>query len=98
MTSVKYEQIPVEVIAKFQEGGKIRPLKLMYLDQIYVIDKVYGQRTLIPNGTHTSMQEFVCLICGRKKNLYYDKYTNVWCLIKEIKMEDPDFYLRYENC
>lgn len=96
--SVVCEQIPVEVIAKFLESGTVRPLKLIYLDEIYVIDKIFGQRTLIPEGTHTTMQEFVCLINGKKKKIYFDKYRNVWYLLKSVQTDIPEYYLKYENC
>ena len=39
-----YIEIPIEVIAKFGENGEMRPLKMLYGDEIFVIERVLSRR------------------------------------------------------
>lgn len=87
MAEAKNEAIPVEVIVKFNEQGTITPLKVMYADNIYVIDKVYRVKSTTPIGFY-SMLEYPCLICGTTKKIYFDRYKGIWYVIKKRQNED----------
>lgn len=79
------EKIPVEVIVNFSPSGEIRPLKLFYSDKCYIIDKVYNHSVTTPKGCYSMAIEYKCLIGGKVKNLFYDRYNNIWFIQKAIK-------------
>lgn len=83
------EKIPIEIIVRFTENGEIRPLKVIYGDKIYLIDKVYTKKMTTPKGAFGVALEYNCLICGRKKKLYFDRYNNLWYVFKATKEEKP---------
>ena len=90
MLEIKNEAIPVEVIVKFNEQGVLMPLKLVYGDEIINIDKVFRVSIVAPIG-FCSMFEYPCLIRGKRRKLYYDKYKNVWYIIKKVQVETGRF-------
>ena len=90
MIEIRNETIPVEVIVKFNEQGVLIPLKLVYADDIYIIDKVYRVRFSAPLG-YESMLEYPCLIRGVKRSLFYDRYKNTWYIVKKVQIQTGRF-------
>ena len=90
MIELRDEAIPIEVIAKFNEQGILTPLKVLYADNIYLIDKVYRTRNASPIGFY-SMVEYPCLIHGTKKSIFFDKYKGIWYVIKKKQIETNRF-------
>ena len=90
MLEIRNETIPVEVIVKFNEQGNLIPLKMMYADEIYIIDKVYRVRFSAPLG-YESMMEYPCLIKGVKRSLFYDRYKNTWYIVKKVQIQTGRF-------
>ena len=90
MLEIRNETIPVEVIVKFNEQGVLIPLKMLYADEIYIIDKVYRMRVSAPLG-YNSMLEYPCLIRGVKRSLFYDRYKNTWYIIKKVQIQTGRF-------
>lgn len=88
---MKLEKIPVEVIVKFSTNGEIRPLKLFYSDQSYIIDKIYNPTVSTPKGCYSMAIKYKCLIGGKIKTLYYDRYNNIWFLQKSIPNQNIDY-------
>ena len=84
------EKIPIEVIVRFTENGEIRPLKLIYGDKIYLIDKVYKKTMTTPKGSFGLSLEYNCLINGKRKKIYFDRYNNIWYVFKTTIEEKPD--------
>ena len=80
------ENIPVEVVVKYSETGAIIPLKIYYLDKVYNVDKLFSYRTSNPKGSFGVALQFNCLINGKKKQLFFDRYNGTWFVVKEYKM------------
>ncbi len=78
-------QVPVEVLVKYSELGQITPLKIFIQGDLYLIDKVYKQQMVTPRGSFGSALEYNCLIKGKMKKLYFDRYNNKWYVIKEFE-------------
>ncbi len=83
------EKIPVEVIVKFTEQGEIRPLKVMYGDKTYLVDKVYKKQLTTPKGAFGVALEYNCLIAGHRRKIYYDRYNGIWYVFKVIGDDKP---------
>lgn len=81
------ERIPIEVIARFTERGEMRPLKLNFGDRIYNIDKIYNRSLTTPKGAFGVALEYKCLIDGRRRSIFFDRYENVWFVMKEDKQK-----------
>ncbi len=81
------ERIPIEVIVRFTENGEIRPLKVNFGDKIYTIDKIYNKELKSPKGAFGVALEYSCLICGKRRKLYFDRYENIWYIFKNTKEE-----------
>lgn len=81
------ERIPIEVIVRFTEKGEIRPLKVNFGDKIYTIDKIYNKELKSPKGAFGVALEYNCLICGRRRKLYFDRYENIWYIFKNSREE-----------
>ena len=64
------EKVPVEMIVRFTENGEIRPLKVIFGDKMYLIDKVYNKVLTTPKGAFGVALEYNCLINGRKKSIF----------------------------
>lgn len=79
----KIMQVPVEVIVKYNEYGQITPLKILFQDEIFVIDKVYNSQMITPRGGFSAALEYRCLIKGKTKNIYFDRYNSKWYVVKE---------------
>ncbi len=79
------EKIPVEMIVRFTENGEIRPLKVIFGDKMYLIDKVYNKVLTTPKGAFGVALEYNCLINGRKKSIFFDRYNNIWYVFKQTK-------------
>ena len=83
------EKIPIEVIVRFTEKGEIRPLKINFGDKLYVIDKGYNKKLATPKGAFGVALEYNCLICGKRKRIYFDRYENIWYYLKKSVEEKP---------
>ena len=81
------EKIPIEVIVRFTEKGEIRPLKVNFGDKIYQIDKEYNKSLATPKGSLGVALEYSCLICGKRRKIYFDRYENLWYIMKRTKEE-----------
>lgn len=84
------EKIPIEVIVRFTENGEIRPLKVIYGDRILIVDKVYKKEMTTPKGAFGVALEYSCLINGRRRKLYFDRYNNIWYVFKPTKQVKPE--------
>ena len=80
-------QVPVEVVVKYSEYGQITPLKIFIQGELYLIDKVYKERMITPRGGFGAALEYNCLIKGKMKKLYFDRYNNKWYVIKDYEKE-----------
>ena len=76
-------QVPVEVVVKYNEYGQITPLKIFFQDDIFIIDKVYTAQMTTPRGGFSAALEYKCLIKGKPKKIYFDRYNSKWYVIKE---------------
>ena len=79
-----YIEIPIEVIAKFGENGELRPLKMMYGDEIFVIERVLSRRRERARAYSLPATVFCCVICGQKRELKYYDTENRWSLTKYV--------------
>lgn len=78
------EKIPLEVVVKYNEIGGMRPIRIVCGDKVYAIEKVYNQKMTTPKGSFAIALEFDCLISGKRKKLYFDRYSGVWFSEKQI--------------
>ena len=72
------ERIPLEVVVKYTELGGMRPIKIICEDKLYPIEKVYNQKLSTPKGSYAVALEFDCLINGKRKKIYFDRYESLW--------------------
>ena len=72
------ERIPLEVIVKYNERGQIMPVKIVRGDEMFIIDKVYNIQDRTPKGSFGVAIEYKCLIKGKRKSIYFDRYNSVW--------------------
>lgn len=83
---MRYERIPLGVEAKFYTDGTIHPRKLFFAAQNYTIDRIMSCRPHNP-GTVSCVApiEYVVMIDGQTKKLYFEPETCQWFSIKERK-------------
>lgn len=90
-THAGYMEIPVEVVVKYTEKGDCVPIKLMYTDSLYVIDKVLDEQPPYPAKVYGyAPRVFTCLICGQKRQLYFYAHESRWCILKQTKYSKLD--------
>jgi hypothetical protein len=82
-----FEAIPVEVIVKYNETGQRRPLKFMFYDELYTIEKVFTEKCVQPPWGGYSAIEYSCLIKGQRRSLYFDKSKGKWFVAKIIETD-----------
>lgn len=85
-----YIEIPIEVIAKFGENGDLRPLKMMYNDEIYVIERVLSQRRERSRAYALPANVYSCVICGQKRDLLFYDQEGRWCIKKYVPYQAID--------
>lgn len=88
---IKNEQIPIEVVVKYNESGECRPLKILFRDELFVIDKVYYTKPEAPPGQVYAMQMFSILISGKRRKIYFEKNAGKWYVFKEIAVDNNKF-------
>lgn len=86
------EKIPLEIVVLFSEKGEIRPLKIFFAGKEFVIDKVYNKKLVTPKGSFGVAIEYNCLINGKKRQVFYDRYNSLWYANKEIIKKDDKNY------
>ena len=79
----QYIAIPIEVLVKYNEQGQIRPVKVVFADEMFVVDRVFTEKTVQPPWGGYSVYEYACLLKGKRKKLYFDKQNNKWFVAKE---------------
>ena len=78
-----YVEIPVEMLVKYTEKGDCVPVKMLYTDRMFVIDKVLDEQPPYPAKVYGyAPRVFTCLICGQKRQLYFYAHESRWCIIK----------------
>lgn len=82
-TGIGYTDIPVEVFVKFFESGDYRPVKLVYGDDMYYIERILDvQPTRAQRVNSSAPRIFTCLIAGHKRQLYFYADQGRWCIKK----------------
>lgn len=78
-----YVEIPVDVIVKFSQDGHCIPVKLVYCDEMYVIDRAVEEYPYNPRRiTNYAPRIFSCSIEGQRRALYYYVLEGRWCIKK----------------
>jgi hypothetical protein len=75
--------VPIEVIVKYTEQGQIRPVKVIFADEMFIIDRVFTEKVVQPPWGGYSVYEFACLLKGKRKKIYFDKQNSKWFVSKE---------------
>lgn len=86
---MQYAKLPLSVEARFFTSGLIYPRKLHFAAKQYTIDRVISQRPHNP-GTVSCITpiEYVVMIEGQTKKIYFEPETHQWFSIKECKERD----------
>lgn len=79
-----YKRIPIAVEVMYDDKGSIVPKKLFYKGKTYEIEKLIGTRNYTPYGVVCKdPTEYVTVIDGMKRKIYFEKSTNKWFSVKE---------------
>lgn len=81
------KRIPISVEVVFDDKGGLIPKKLFYKGKTYEIDKLVGVRAYCPVGIAcVSPTEYITIIDGFKRKIYFEQNTNKWFSVKEYKL------------
>ena len=70
----------------YDDDGSIVPKKLFYKGKTLEIEKLIGTRACSPYGiVCNDPTEYVTVIDGMKRKIYFEKSTNKWFSVKEYK-------------
>ena len=78
-------EVPVEVIVKYSEKGNCRPVKVIYADEVFVVDRVLDEQPPHPARAYGYQPRvFTCLIAGHKRDLLFYARDSRWCVRKFV--------------
>lgn len=81
------KRIPISVEAVFDDDGALIPKKLFYKGRAFSIERLIGIRQYCPPGISCiSPLEYVMVIDGLRRKIYFEQSTNKWFSIKEYKL------------
>lgn len=76
-------KIPLEVIVRVYEDGKFSPVKVVFDEVEYSIDKIVKITNYKPPDIGCfSTVEYTCKIEGYTKKLYYERNNNQWFAVR----------------
>ena len=77
---VKRERVPIAVEVIFDKTGAMIPRRVIMEYDSYHVDRFLGKRTHCPYCIPVSgmVEQYVVIISGYRKNLYYEPKTNMW--------------------
>ena len=80
-----YKRIPLTIDALFLPDGTFKPRKLIYNDQVFEITRVVRIRPYCPRVVRCIAPiEYMVMIDGRERQIYYEEDTNTWFSVKEV--------------
>lgn len=81
------KRIPLSVEVVFDDDGVLIPKKLFYKGKAFEIERLIGVRQYSPTGiTCVTPTEYVTVIGGFKRKIYYEQSTNKWFSVKEYNI------------
>lgn len=82
----RYERVPLAVDAVFTTSGEFRPKQLIYKGEHFDISRVLGVRRYCPREVGCiAPVEYTVVIEGVQKRIYYERETNRWFSVREVK-------------
>ena len=79
-----YKRIPIAVEVIYDDKGSIIPKKLFYKGKTFNIERLVGTRQYSPCGiVCKDPTEYVTVIDGMKRKIYFEQSTNKWFSVKE---------------
>lgn len=77
-------RVNLEVDARFLKNGKMRPRRIIYNGKTFEITKVLDKRSYCPRVVPcVAPIEYLVLVEGVEKRIYFEAYTNSWFSVKE---------------
>ena len=91
VASSGYMEVPIEVIVKYTEKGDCVPVKMVYADQMYYIEKVLHEEPTHPARIYGyAPRRFVCIIAGQKRELLFYAHESKWVIRKYVPFQALD--------
>ena len=83
--SAGYIEVPIEVIVKYTEKGDCVPVKMLYGDSLYIIEKVLHEEPPNPARIYGyAPRRFLCIIAGQKRELLFYAHQSKWTICKYV--------------
>ena len=80
-----YMEVPIEVIVKYTEKGDCVPVKMVYADQMYIVEKVLDEQPPYPAKVYGyAPRRFTCIIAGQKRELLFYAHESKWAIRKFV--------------
>ncbi|MBQ7906682.1 MAG: hypothetical protein IJ309_03970 [Clostridia bacterium] len=77
-------RVNLEVDARFLKNGKMRPRRIIYGGKTFEITRVLDTRNYCPRVVScVAPVEYLVLVEGVEKRIYFEAYTNSWFSVKE---------------
>ena len=81
------KRIPISVEVVFDDDGALIPKKLFYKGRAFEIERLIGIRNYCPPGIPCeSPTEYVAVIGGLRRKIYFEQSTNKWFSVKEYNV------------
>lgn len=81
------KRIPISVEVIYDDDGALIPKKLFYKGRTYDIERLIGIRRYCPQGIRgVDPTEYVTVIDGLRRKIYFEPSTNKWFSVKEYKL------------
>lgn len=83
----EFKRIPLKIDVEFLPEGGFLPMRVIYEEQIYDIDKILKVKKYCPQTVGCiSPVEYTVFISGIEKKIYYEEDSKSWFSIKEIQL------------
>ena len=82
---MEYIRVPLSIEAQFSTDGSVRPKKIVFEEKKFKIDKVLRARRRCPLVVPAIAPiEYMVLVEGQEKQIYFERDTNSWFSVKKI--------------
>ena len=84
--TARFVRVPLSVEAVFQTDGRLKPKKLFFDGVSYPIERILSLHRRRPPGIACiAPLEYVVMIDGKTKMIYYEAESGTWFSVKEAK-------------